>query len=132
MDFQTNKKINNYLFLVLLSLLITGIFQSCVWNNQEDLNSINQACDTIDVKYSTHVIPILQLKCYVCHNSGNSVNEIILDNYTDLKNSVNSGQFWGAINHETGFNPMPKNQMKMNDCRVTVIRKWIEDGSPNN
>ena len=119
------------LFLVLPVILII-LAQSCAWNSEEVLYPESKPCDTLDVKYSTHIAPLLQLKCNACHNSVNSTNDVTTDNYQDLLTVVNSGQFWSSVNHESGFDPMPKNQAKMDDCRLSIIGKWIADGSPNN
>jgi hypothetical protein len=44
---------------------------------------------------------------------------------------VDNGRFWGAINHEDGYSPMPQNLPKLNDCDLKKIRTWIDEGALN-
>ena len=42
-----------------------------------------------------------------------------------VKARVNDGKLWAAVNHVTGFSPMPKNGNKLSDCEL----KQIKNGS---
>jgi hypothetical protein len=54
------------------------------------------------------------------------------DSRQGLMDAVNSGRLWGALNHQTGFSPMPKDAPKLSDCDLSKIRIWIDDGTPDN
>jgi len=107
-------------------------FSSCYYDNEEELYPNPTSCDTTNITYSGTVVPILQNSCYSCHNSVNQQGGIVLDNYNDLQTIVNNGSFRGAINHLNGYSPMPKGGEKLNDCNLTLINKWLDDGAPNN
>jgi hypothetical protein len=115
-----------------IGVLLTGILQSCYWDNEEELYPMVAECDTTNVTYSATVAPLLNsYNCLSCHNSGFPSGSVNLDNYDDLKVLVDNGRFWGAINHDDGFSPMPQNLPKMNDCDLKKIRMWIDDGALN-
>jgi hypothetical protein len=39
---------------------------------------------------------------------------------------------YGAITHSAGFTPMPKDAAQLSACTIAKIKKWIDDGAPNN
>ncbi|HTX88660.1 MAG TPA: hypothetical protein VMC08_06705 [Bacteroidales bacterium] len=117
---------------------ITGMLASvlafssgCYYDNEEDLYP-QTTCDTTHVTYSGSVVPILQSNCYVCHSTALANGGVILDTYVGVQVVVQNGKLWGAINHFNGFYPMPKDSPKLPDCNITVIKKWIDAGSPDN
>ena len=104
------------------------------WIKEGATNTVDceGACDSSQFTYSGQVIPILQTNCLGCH-SGFAIDGgfIPLDTYDGIKEQVNGNFLLPAINH-TGSYPMPKNGNKLSDCKITIIRKWIEAGAPNN
>ena len=106
--------------------------QSCYWDNEEDLYPVVADCDTTNVTYSGTVAIILDDNCVSCHNSSFSQGGVVVDNYDDLKIVVDNGRFWGAINHEGGFSPMPQNLPKLPECELKKIRTWINEGASDN
>lgn len=91
-------------------------------------NFCNSACDTTVYSYSGAVSSILSNNCVACHSSGN----VLLNTYTGVKSKVDDGRLWGAINHLSGFNPMPNVNTFLSDCDRKKIKKWIDSGAPNN
>lgn len=89
-------------------------------------------CDSLNVTYSATVWPIIQNRCYGCHSGGSPSGGISLENHANLVALANSGQLMGAIRHDQGYSPMPKNGAKLSDCNISQIQKWINDGTPNN
>lgn len=85
-------------------------------------------CDTVNVKFSNFIAPLVQNKCQGCHTS----TQPVLTNYTQIKASVQSGKFWGSINHAAGFSAMPKGSAKLPSCELTKINAWIKAGARNN
>ncbi|MCF8364494.1 MAG: hypothetical protein K9H16_01840 [Bacteroidales bacterium] len=104
------------------------------WIQQGALNNYcDQAeCDTVNVTFSTTIWPVVQGRCFGCHNGPNAQGGISLDNYTNIAEVANSGRLMGAIRHEEGYAPMPQNGSKLSDCNITQFQKWINDGTPNN
>ena len=105
-----------------------------VWINERATNTVNceGTCDSSQYTYSGNVKPILQTYCLGCH-SGIAIdgNYIPLDTYDGILEQVNGNSLLPAITH-TGGEPMPRNGNKLSDCKITIIRKWIEAGAPNN
>ncbi len=128
------KKIN-YLLIAPLMVAILIATNSCYYDNEEYLYADPAgpgSCDTTNVTYSGTVAPIMATYCNGCHNASSPSDGIIVDNYNDLIITVGNGSFWGSINHEAGFSPMPRNQPKLSDCNLLKIRKWLDDGAVNN
>lgn len=103
------------------------------WINQGALNSIcTQPCDTQNVKFSTHVQPIIKNFCQGCHSGSAPSGGIGLENYNQVKTVADNGKLLGSIDHLPGFSPMPKGSSKMSLCNIRTIAKWIEAGAQNN
>ena len=119
--------------LIQALIILTGFFilQSCSSDSEEDLYPSAGDCDTSNVTYSGTIVPILNDNCISCHNSGFAQAGIVLDTYDDLKVYVDNGRFWGAINHENGYSPMPQNLPKLPLCELDKIRTWIDNGALN-
>ncbi|MFU8843257.1 MAG: hypothetical protein ACNA7V_05560 [Bacteroidales bacterium] len=118
--------------IVSLAAFALTMMQSCYYDNEEELYPVAGNCDTTNVTYSGTVVPIMANTCNSCHGSSIAQGGIRTDNYTDLKTIADNDRLWGAINHETGYRPMPDNLPKMNDCNLAKIRKWLDDGALNN
>src|SRR6476620_10443424 len=115
---------------ILLSCL--GLLSGCYYDNKEELYPIVQACDTIAVTYSGIVVSIVQRNCYSCHGSGNTLGNVNLDGYAKLKTYATNGKLAGVIEHLNGFSPMPQGGNKLSDCDISIVNKWIGDGTPDN
>lgn len=120
----------NYFALIIPALLLF-LVTSCYYDNEDYLYPDN-GCDTTNVTYSGSVAPILATNCNNCHNPGSPSGGVIVNNYADLKVVVDNGRFWGSINHEQGYQPMPRNSPKLSECNLTKIKKWIDDGALDN
>ena len=104
---------------------------SCYYDKAETILG-PYACDTLQVTFSQHIAPWVNTQCGSCHTGSFPSAGIALSNYTDIKNSVDNGNFWGSINHLGGFSPMPKSMPKTDDCQLSKIKHWINQGAPNN
>jgi mono/diheme cytochrome c family protein len=105
------------------------------WINQGARNTSGCApdCDSSNITYSGKVRSILQTHCLGCHTGSTATGGFIaLDTYQAVKDQVDFGALQGVIEHAPGFSAMPKNSAKLSDCKITIIRKWIEAGAPNN
>lgn len=80
--------------------------------------------------YEANAAPVFNANCSNsgCHNK-NSVNGS-LANFEDAKIFATEGkeELLGAIDHLSGFEPMPKFRDKMSETNRTAIKKWISDG----
>lgn len=121
--------------LFLLTLMIIFLLSACYYDSIEYLfPEENNQCDTTSFSYSTDVKPILQNNCYSCHsNSSSSLGGgIKLEDHADVTVQASNGRLMGTITHSDGFVQMPQGAPKLEDCKITIIRKWIEAGMLNN
>ena len=120
---------------IIKSLLIGFgiVLTSCYYDVEEELYPPTE-CQTANMSLQVNIVPILERNCYVCHSTtaGPSNGNVILEGYSELIKYVNSGQLVGAINHASGFSPMPQNAAKLIDCDISKIEQWVADGGPNN
>jgi hypothetical protein len=119
-------KIINYLFLVsIISFGITG----CYYDNEEELYPQAVACDTSNITYAQSIVPIMAQSCNGCHGGSAPSANVITDTYEGLKQIADDGRLWGTVNHENGYSPMPKDLPKLNDCDLTRISIWLNNGA---
>ena len=104
------------------------------WINEGAQNTTNcgTICDTLNFKYSTAISVIASTYCIGCHGGAAPSAGINLTSYAGVAAVAQSGRLYNAVTHAAGYSPMPKNAAKLSDCQITQIRKWIEDGTPNN
>lgn len=115
-----------------LIMSISLIFTSC--SDDTDPVTVDPiVVDTTDTtittaSYTTDVKPIFDGSCAFvgCHNMGSGVGS--LATYIDARAYGESGRLIGAVQHESGFSPMPKNGTKLDDDKIASIEKWITDG----
>lgn len=119
-----------YMLLIIAGLLL----YACYYDSEEYLYPAGSGsgCDTTNVTYSGTVAPLLTTHCVGCHNPASPSAGIDVSTYSTLLVTVNNGKLWGTINHDPGFSPMPKNGSKLSACNLKKIRKWIDNGAPNN
>ncbi len=117
-----------YLLLLLIPLLHMG---ACYYDAEDELYP-EVVCDTTAVTYSGIVLPIIQQSCYTCHSEAANQGGVNIEGYPQIKAFVDNGLLLGAIKHQSGFSPMPKNSPKMPDCEILQIETWIDQGAQNN
>lgn len=120
-------------FLLVIILLVT--IASCSKENEETLRGSGNtipACDTVNMRLSSNVLPILTSNCFGCHGNGRAMGGVNLDTYANIRQTATSGSLLGVITHASGFSPMPKNAAKLSDCDINKIRAWINRGALNN
>lgn len=104
------------------------------WINAGAINNScnNTNCDTLNVKYSTHIDALIADNCRGCHSGTNPSGAISLVSYDQVKSSALNGGLLGSIRHETGYVAMPYRTNKMTDCDIRKIELWVNSGMPNN
>lgn len=112
------------------SLVLTIAMSGCYYDNEEDLYLGSNTCDTTNVTYTASVAPVFAGYCNSCHSGGSPSGNIVTDNYNSVV--ANMSRIKGAINHESGFSPMPQNGGKLSSCDLTKIDIWIRQGMLNN
>ena len=116
---------------------ITLFFSRCYFDNVETLypSNISSDCDTTYITFSKNVIPIYNEYCQSCHSSstykssGGGYNLYGYQNFVQYQTLIVLD-----IEQKAGtfYNPMPKGSSKLSICNITLIKKWIEKGSPQN
>ena len=120
--------------LCVLSIVVL-IISGCYYDKYDKLYPppTVTVCDSTAVTYSVTVTGILNSYCMECHSTANSGGSggILLDSYSALNNYVSSGQLMGDVKQQSGFFPMPPS-IKLSDCDIAKLQKWVNDGAPNN
>jgi hypothetical protein len=102
------------------------------WIQQGAKNlSCDAACDTLNVKFSTSVMPLIDQKCKGCHSGSSPSGGIALTNYAQVKATVGNGSLVGSITHKAGYKPMPEGSAKMPFCDIRKIQIWVAKGALN-
>ncbi len=108
---------------------------SCYYDSEEFLYPQSAApCDTININYSSSVRPALDNFCISCHSNITAPalgGNIRLEDYADVKARADDSRLVGSIFHKPGYSPMPKGASMLDDCTITMIKKWVDSGAPN-
>ena len=89
-------------------------------------------CDSTLFTFSRIIQPMVNKYCKGCHNEVLSSGGYNFESYDGILKSVTNRRILGALNHETGYLPMPRGGNKLSDCEISQFRKWIDNGSLNN
>ena len=117
--------------LTLIIILVSAV--ACSWENEEILYPEGLICDTLNVSYTSDVVPILSNNCYVCHSNENAPDFASGNSFEDYDDvAASSHLIVGAINHRAGFPAMPRNADMLDTCSIDIIEAWVNDGTPNN
>lgn len=121
--------------LSLLSLSALSII-SCYKDNAEEMyppQGGGSPCETGNVTFSNTVSAIIATDCATagCH-AGIYPTGIDLSTYAGVASIANSGKLMASITHSGGASAMPKGLPKLDDCTIAKIKKWVDDGAPNN
>ncbi len=131
-----------------LIMLIIGFFVGC-YNDKADMVNPNAAllgCDTTAVSYSGTIAGIISdNNCNSCHGSSvakGAGGGIILDSYAGVQGSALAGQLISAVRQDAtctacvpaypAYEPMPKGGSKIDDCSISKIVAWVNQGAKNN
>ncbi len=94
------------------------------------------------INYEDHIKPIFRAKCLNCHNTNKKTADRDLSNYTALMQGGGSGAsiepgdpdasyLYSLMTHES--EPyMPPNSDRVPDEMLSLVKKWIEGGAPEN
>lgn len=123
----------NYIFLFLVC--IAGMLFSCSKEQGELLVAEPPPppgiCDTMVVKFSTHIQPIIQAKCLNlgCHGTGYASGDLQV--YAGVKVKVDNGSLNDRLLVKKDM-PPPAAAVKLSDTELQQVKCWIEKGALNN
>ena len=118
-------------------LLLAGILSlhSCYYDKEELLyGTPNAPCTdtTTSASYTQQVVPIFQQFCYSCHSGGFPSGGITMGTHAADKAIGQNGKLYGSVSYGAGYSPMPKGMAKRTSCEIATIKRWIDNGMPNN
>lgn len=117
--------------ILILSIFCTIVVSSCYYDKEDLLYGNN--CNTTNVTYSSTITVLLNnYGCLGCHVGANPSGGINLETHANVKTVIDNGRLFGAINHASGFVPMPDGGAKMTPCDISKVKAWIDAGAPNN
>lgn len=108
----------------------------CYKDNAEEMyppTGGGSTCETSDVTFSNTVSAIIATKCATagCHATS-SPTGINLSAHAGIAAIATSGKLMASITHSGSASAMPKGLPKLDDCSIAKIKKWVDDGAPNN
>jgi hypothetical protein len=96
------------------------------------------SCDTTNITYSKDIAPIVAANCAIsggCHDvAGSLISGHDYTTYAGLKAVAEYDFIITDINGipVAGHNSMPKNGLKLSDCDINKITRWVNEGAPDN
>lgn len=119
--------INRCLTMFLLCSGVAALVLGCAKNNEEELYGAVE-CDTENVTFTERIQPIISNRCAFagCHVQGGG--SIMLENYAQVKNSIDNGNFVQRVLETRDMPP----DGPLSDCQIESIQRWVNDGAPNN
>lgn len=116
-----------------LTMVIVFAFAGCYYDKEEELYGLPAPCEVGPVTYTATVRNILTAYgCIGCHAGSNPSGNISLQEHAGVRAVAANGKLLGAINHNTGFSPMPMGGNKMTSCDIDKIKAWVDGGALNN
>lgn len=113
-------------------ILISGVFLFSCKKDQDIVPEKNvMPAPVATVSFATDVQPIFNTTCNgsYCHGGGSDGK--YFGTYAQII-AVPGATVIGAINHNTGFEPMPKSAAKLTQGKIDTITAWINEGSLDN
>ena len=120
--------------LSILMVLVVSIFQSCYYDNKDDLyQHVQQVECAVDAAtYSGEVLPILITHCDRCHNNDRADGGVNLAGYANAKRHADNGSLYGTTAHLSGYPVMPTSGIRIPPCEIATLKKWIDNGALEN
>lgn len=112
-----------------INLIATWILQGA---KDLECDEEEEPCDTENVSFSGFVVGVFQTYCNGCHATNVANGGVITDTYNGVKEAVDAGRLFEAINWNEGFNNMPQGQDQLDQCTLDKIKSWIDGGAENN
>ena len=111
-----------------------SVMSSCYYDNEEDLYEdyyAAQQCDTVNVSYQESVKPIIETNCLnpTCHKAGGGAPGIFT-NYAGVREKVDDGTFYQRTIIDRDM--PPRDRPALNNCQLSLIKAWIDQGARNN
>ncbi len=118
---------------IMMVMVVFASLHSCYYDNEAYLYQSISCNDTI-YSYNGRVKAIMDQNCAFtgCHTGASPDAGISLDNFNGVKNNAENGEFFCAINWNSGCSQMPKNSPKLDACTIFALQQWKQKGYPEN
>ncbi|MBP6386511.1 MAG: hypothetical protein KA313_07570 [Pseudarcicella sp.] len=84
------------------------------------------------ISFKDDVKPIIdKYNCTSCHNDTSPIGGVNLSTHIGIATKAKDGSLYGAISHQSGFTPMPSDNIKITACELKTIKGWIDAGAKN-
>jgi hypothetical protein len=124
--------------LILLPFILLLLLGRCTYHNEQELYPPgSENCDTANYTFLATIFPIIDAGCGACHSGSSPQGVLLLDDHATISAAAaippgQYGSLYGTITHNPGNLAMPKNGTPLSDCKITLIKLWIDAGTPNN
>lgn len=97
---------------------------------KEDIQTFD--CTGVTPTYTADIKSIIDANCATsgCHNAASHQEGIDLSTYAKVKSESEKDRFLGAIQHKSGYQPMPDDAPKLSDALIQKISCWVQNGQP--
>lgn len=122
-----------FVFALISLFALAFYFNSCKHEPEDSPQPGNggenppEGCDSLFVTYANNVVPIFESKCNWCHSGDLPDGNIDLTDFDQVSIIAQNGALIGALEHQAGFSPMPKDGDKLSLCEIEIIKIWIRD-----
>ena len=104
----------------------------CTYDIEDELYA-DLLCDTLEVSYSTDIVPILSSNCYSCYGSVDAEASLDLTQYEAVRNEVIAAELLiELIELSQGADDAMPPSESLTICQIDKIKAWALDGAPNN
>ncbi len=70
--------------------------------------------------------------CTGCHSGTAPQGNLVLTSYNAVKDAVQNKNLVKCINYIPGYVAMPQGGLKLTDCEIRQVEKWVDAGMQNN
>jgi len=126
----------NLLTNLFFAMLIMEMVSSCTYDKSDEPQpEVPEVCDTLNVSYSTDIMPIIMFNCAIsfgCHVSGGSAPGDFMS-YADLKAKADNGTLKNRVVVSKNMPPTySEGPTALADSSIQKIDCWIKDGALKN
>lgn len=109
-----------------------AIIETWILEGAKNTTCPTSGCDSVNVTYSTTIAGIMSDYCTGCHGSVSPSAGLKLNSHDLVASAVSNNNLMAHVNFVSGYSPMPPSGNKLPVCSLAQLRKWINDGMPNN
>jgi len=117
----------------IILILSVAMIAGCYYDNEERLYPVlPTSCNLTNVTYSATIQPLLQFACYSCHSNANYAKKGLgykLENYDDVVTNISKILVSVQLTNSPLLMPLGG---KLSDCEISQLKKWSDNGTPNN